>query len=138
MLGTEGRATTWSHLLTRRSAILQEVCLVGCQGSSQENLESRLADFGRGTGTEVRRREECVYDAVLEQSQAALYPALKKGDRAHFALCHKRCFKQFMECLRKAGLLQEFSVLDAAMAWVKSHRKEIVGSGTKTALVSFG
>lgn len=56
------------------------------------------------------------------------YPALKKGDRAHFALCHKRCFKAFMDCIRKAGLLQEFSVLDAAMAWVKSHGKEIVGT----------
>ncbi len=56
------------------------------------------------------------------------YPAQKKGDRAHFALCHKRCFKAFMDCIRKAGLLQEFSVLDAAMAWVKSHGKEIVGT----------
>lgn len=56
------------------------------------------------------------------------YPALKKGDRAHFALCHKRCFAAFMDCIRKAGLLQEFSVLDAAMAWVKSHGKEIVGT----------
>lgn len=33
-----------------------------------------------------------------------------------------------MDCIRKAGLLQEFSVLDAAMAWVKSHGKEIVGT----------
>jgi hypothetical protein len=56
------------------------------------------------------------------------YPAQKKGDRAHFALCHKRCFRQFMECIRKAGLLQEFSVLDAALAWMKSHGKEIVGT----------
>jgi hypothetical protein len=56
------------------------------------------------------------------------YPALKKGDRAHFALCHKRCFNQFMKCIRQAGLLQEFSVFDAALAWMKSHGKEIVGT----------
>jgi len=56
------------------------------------------------------------------------YPAQKKGDRAHYAHCHRRCLKQFMTCMRKAGLLQEFSVLDAAWSWIKSHGKEIVGT----------
>ncbi len=33
-----------------------------------------------------------------------------------------------MACMRKAGLLQEFTVLDAAWSWIKKHGKEIVGT----------
>ncbi len=56
------------------------------------------------------------------------YPALKKGDRAHVGLCNNRCQLEFMKCMRKAGLLEEFAVLDTALAWLKSHSKEIVGT----------
>lgn len=56
------------------------------------------------------------------------WPAQKKGDRSHHEHCNKKCNGAYRACLQKAGLLQTFAVMDAALAWIKSHGKEIVGT----------
>ncbi len=50
----------------------------------------------------------------------------KKGDGQHIKHCREKCHKEYMEKMRKAGLLKEFSAMDAALEWVKNHAKEIV------------
>jgi hypothetical protein len=56
------------------------------------------------------------------------WPSQKKGDFFHRKHCNDKCNAEFMACMRKAGLLQTFSALEAAWSWIKSHGKEIVGT----------
>jgi hypothetical protein len=67
----------------------------------------------------------------------------KKGDSTHVRHCREKCLKEYMDRMRKAGLLKEFSALDAAVEWVKNHGKEIaIGSliviGTVVYVISTG
>lgn len=53
---------------------------------------------------------------------------IKKGSAQHHNYCTSKCRKEFHDCLKNAGLLQEFSVMDAALSWLKSHGKEVLGT----------
>jgi len=56
------------------------------------------------------------------------YPSQKKGDWSHREYCRKKCHAEYMDCMRKAGRVQEFGVLSAAAEWVKGHGIEILGT----------
>jgi hypothetical protein len=55
------------------------------------------------------------------------YPSQKKGDFHHVKHCREKCHAEYMDCMRKAGLLKKFSAMPAAVEWIKSHGKEILG-----------
>ncbi len=50
----------------------------------------------------------------------------EKGEPRHRQYCQTKCLKEFMDKMRKAGLVKEFSALDAAEEWIKNHTKEII------------
>lgn len=49
-----------------------------------------------------------------------------KNSPSHKAYCSEKCLKEYVECMKKAGLMKEFSVMEAATEWIKRHSKEIV------------
>jgi hypothetical protein len=65
---------------------------------------------------------------ALHEQPESPYPSQKKGDFHHRDHCRKKCRKEYKDCMKKAGLLTEFSAMDAALEWMKKHGKEILGT----------
>jgi hypothetical protein len=53
---------------------------------------------------------------------------IPKGSAQHHNFCTSKCRVVFMDGMKKAGLLQEFSALDAALAGLKKNSKAIIGT----------
>jgi hypothetical protein len=49
-----------------------------------------------------------------------------KGSAAHYRHCTEKCRKEYVDCMKKAGLMREFSVMDAALTWLKDHATGVV------------
>jgi hypothetical protein len=56
------------------------------------------------------------------------YPWGKKGGDGHNRYCTDTCLKKYVDCMKSAGLMKEFSVMSAALDWLKSHKAIVVGT----------
>lgn len=86
-------------------------------------------------------QKECFRDC-WDTAPVAPDDHIKKGTSDHYRYCQTKCLKGFMDCMKKAGLVKRFTALDDALAWVKNHGKEILGTlivvGTITYVVATG
>jgi len=56
------------------------------------------------------------------------YPyGAKRGD-GHYRYCTETCRKAYVECMKKAGLMREFSIMSAALDWLKNNKAIVVGT----------
>lgn len=96
----------------------------------------------------VKTEEDCndeqieCFDKCWNSKLPKNYEHIPKGGAQHHEYCTKKCRKGFMDCMKRAGLLKEFSAMDAALGWVKNHGKEILGTlvviGSITYVVASG
>lgn len=66
---------------------------------------------------------QCFRDCWKEKPP---YPYGAKGSDGHNRYCTETCRKEYVACMKKAGLMKEFSVMSAALDWLKSNAKVIV------------
>lgn len=63
--------------------------------------------------------------------------SIKKGSGKHHEYCTTKCLKVFMDCMKNVHSRSGFKSMDEAMAWVRKHGKEILGTLVVVAGVSY-